>query len=340
MPEANSERMRVDVHAHYYPKSYIETMIRLGRSDLHPGAGQSPDFAPRIAAMDEAGVQAQVLSAVGLDCQMHEPGAAAQAARFINGEYAKVVGAHGGRFRAFGWLPLPYVDEALTEAAWCLDELGFAGVAVSCFFQGRPLDDPGFEDLWAELNRRRCVVYVHPVGTHSSSHPGMSEYGLHTAYGSSLQLAVAATRLVYAGIPQRYPDLSFIFAVCGGVLPFLLPRVERNLRRGLNDEAVNAVGAQFFAWVKKLPLDPADPLGEFRRFYYDTSVQDVPLALLALRETVGLDRVLLGSDEIFASLPEAVHMIERSPYLSAGEKAAVLDLNAQRLLRLGHRTVA
>jgi aminocarboxymuconate-semialdehyde decarboxylase len=326
--------MRVDVHAHYFPKDYVEMMIRLGRTDVPPGSGQPSDLGPRVAAMDEVAVEAQVLSAVGLDCQMHERGAAVEAARFINDSYREVVDAHNGRFRAFGWLPLPYVEEAIVEAERCLGELEFAGIAMSCFYQGRPLDDPAFEELWVELNRRHAVIYVHPVGMHSCGHPGMSEYGLHTAYGSQMQLTVAATRLVYSGLTQRYPDVSFIFAVCGGMLPFLLPRVERNLLRGFNDEAVVASGAQFFAWVKKLPLDPADPLAEFRRFYYDTSVQDVPLTFLAARETYGVDRLVLGSDEIFASLTEAVQMIESSPYLTAEEKTAVLDLNAQRVLKL------
>jgi predicted TIM-barrel fold metal-dependent hydrolase len=335
MSETVAERMRVDVHAHYYPKGYIETMIALGKADVPPGAGQSPDLGPRLQSMDEARCEAQVLSAVGLDCQMADPASAVAAARFINDAYREVIDAHGGRFRAFGWLPLPYVEEALAEATRCLDELEFAGIAMSCFYQGRSLNDPDFEELWVELNRRRAVVYVHPVGMHSCAHPGMNQFGLHTAYGSQVQLPLAATHLVYSGITTRYPDISFIFAVCGGTLPYLLPRIERNLRRGFNDEAIAATGPNFFAWVKKLPLDPADPIAEFRRFYYDTSVQDVPLALQAVRETVGVDRLVLGSDEIFASLTEAVQMIEQSPHLTAEEKTAVLDFNAQRLLRLG-----
>jgi predicted TIM-barrel fold metal-dependent hydrolase len=333
MSEMAAERMRIDVHAHYYPKSYIDEMIRLGRTDMPP-AGQSSDLGSRLATMDEAQCEAQVLSAVGLDCQMHDRDAAVTAARFINDAYREVVDAHGGRFRAFGWLPLPYVEESLAEATRCLDELEFSGIAMSCFYQGRSLNDPEFEELWAELNRRHAVVYLHPVGMHSCGHPGMNQFGLHTAYGSQIQLPLAATHLVYSGITIRYPDISFIFAVCGGTLPYLLPRIERNLKRGFSDEAVAATGPSFFAWVKKLPLDPSDPVAEFRRFYYDTSVQDVPLALQAVRDTVGVERLLLGSDEIFASLTEAVQMIEQSPVLTEDEKTAVLDLNAQRLLRL------
>src|SRR5262249_7186387 len=204
--------------------------------DLHPAMSQSTDLAPRIATMDSVDCDVQILSAVGLDCQMHDRDAAVVAARYINDVYAEVVDDHGGRFRAFGWLPLPYVDEAIAEAQRCLDELGFAGIAMSCGFQDRPLDDEAFEPLWAELNRRRAVVYIHPVGVHSCGHFGMREYGLHTALGSQMQLPLAAIRLVYSGITQRYPLVRFIFAVCGGTLPYLLPRVERNLRRGLNDE--------------------------------------------------------------------------------------------------------
>jgi predicted TIM-barrel fold metal-dependent hydrolase len=332
--ESEPGAMRIDVHAHYFPKDYVQKMIALGRNDIHPGSGQPADLGPRLAAMDETAVEAQVLSAVGLDCQMHDRDSAVEAARFINDEYRDVVEDHGGRFRAFGWLPLPYVEDAIAEAIRCLDELEFAGIAMSCFYQERSLDDPAFEELWAELNSRRAVIYVHPVGAHSCGHPGMDKYGLHTGFGSFMQLSVAATRLIYSGVTQRYPNISFIFAVCGGMLPYMLPRIERNLRRGFNDEAVVASGAQFFAWVKQLPLDPADPISEFRRFYYDTSVQDVPLALLAAKETYGVDRLVLGSDEIFASLTEAVQMIENSPYLSAEEKTAVLDLNAQRVLKL------
>jgi predicted TIM-barrel fold metal-dependent hydrolase len=334
MSDSAADRMRIDVHAHYYPKGYIEKMIELGHTSVPPDAGQSADLSTRLAAMDEARCEAQVLSAVGLDCQMHERAAAAAAARYINDAYHEVVDEHGGRFRAFGWLPLPYMEESLAELARCLDELEFTGIAMSCFYQGRSLNDPDFDELWAELNRRHAVVYLHPVGMHSCGHPGMNQFGLHTAYGSQVQLPLAATHLVYSGITTRYPDISFIFAVCGGTLPYLLPRIERNLRRGFSDEAVAATGPNFFAWVKKLPLDPADPLAEFRRFYFDTSVQDVPLALQAVRNTVGVERLLLGSDEIFASLTEAVQMIEQSPFLSEREKTAVLDFNAQRLLRL------
>jgi predicted TIM-barrel fold metal-dependent hydrolase len=321
--------MRIDVHAHYFPRDYVEMMISLGRTDLHPGMGQDSDLLPRVAEMDKASCDVQILSAVGLDCQMQSKDAAVAAARFINDRYAEVAAGNGGRFRAFGWLPLPYVDAAMDEASRCLDELGFEGIAMSCGYQSRTLDDPEFGPLWEELDRRSAIVYIHPVGAHSCGHFGLNDFNLTLAYGSQIQLPMAATRLVYSGLAQRHLNIDFIFAVCGGVLPYLLPRLERNLRRGLNNEALKAVGPSMFAWMKDLPVAPDDPVADFRRFYY---VQDVPLALLAAKQTFGSERLLLGSDMIFASLTEAVEMIERSPYLSEEEKVAILDVHAEQLL--------
>ena len=84
--------------------------------------------------------------------------------------------------------------------------------------------------------------------------------------------------------------------------------------------------------MRTLPVDPADPLGRLREFWYDTSIQDVPAALALTKESVGADRIVLGSDEIFAQLGDAIRYVETSPHLTDAEKAAVLDQNAAELL--------
>jgi predicted TIM-barrel fold metal-dependent hydrolase len=288
--------MRIDVHAHYFPTDYVDYLADLGLPVR--GMGQATDVSGRLATLDANEVDAQVLSAVGLDTQIPDPVKAAKAARYIN------------------------------------DELQFAGLCFPCFYQGKPLDDPDFEPFWSELDKRSAVAYVHPVGQHSCCHHGLKDFGLHTAYGSPLQVSTAATRIIYSGVQARYPNIKFVFAVCGGYLPFMWSRLEKNLRRGLDMTATAAVGANFFGWVKKLPLDHADPMSGYKKFWYDTSVQDVPHAMLLVKESYGADRLVLGSDEIFASLTEAVAYIKNDPYLSEAEKTAILDENAQKLLQL------
>ncbi|HEU0044485.1 amidohydrolase family protein [Sphingomonas sp.] len=325
--------MRIDVHAHYFPQSYTDKLVSLGLNHAR-GSGQSEDLTGRLKTLDENHCDHQILSAVGLDTQVHSLDGAVEGARFINDLYAETVVRSGGRFRAFGWVPLPYVEEAITEAIRCLDELRFEGICFPCFFHGRPLDDPAFEPFWAELNRRKAKAYIHPVGAHSCSHPGMAEYNLSMASGSLAQLQITAQRIVYSGLSMRFPDVEFIFAVCGGHLPYVWERTKRNLVRGLTTRASGAVAANFYTWMDDAPITLDDPMQAFRKFWYDTSVQDIPEAMLLVQKSYGTDRLLLGSDEIFASLTEAVSYVETNPYLSADEKVAILDRNAQSLFNL------
>ncbi|MWA05428.1 amidohydrolase family protein [Actinomadura sp. LD22] len=330
--------MRIDVHAHYWPAAYIDLLVELGREDLKFAGRQRDDLDERVALLDETGVDLQILSAIGLNTEVEGAEASARAAACINDIYHQAKQKHPGRLQAFGSVPLPHVDAAIAETERCLGELGFTGIALPCSFSGKPIDHPDFEPFWANLARHDAVVYVHPAGTDSSPHPGLADWGLHTAFGSPTQIAVAPVRIMYSGVSTRHPSLRFVFAMCAGNLPFLWPRLERNLRRGLEQSAVKAVGSGYFTWMNDLPLEPGDPMAGLRRFWYDVAIQDVPLALAAAKETYGADRLLLGSDEIFASLPEAIAYVQDSPYLTAEEKTAVLDRNAAQMLGLTDTT--
>ena len=119
--------MRIDVHAHYFPEAYTSRLAELGLAHAGRG-GQSPDLSGRLKALDDNRCDHQILSAVGLDTQVPNLAGAVEGARLGNDIYAQTVQQTGGRFRAFGWVPLPYVDEAIAEAIRCLDELKFEGI--------------------------------------------------------------------------------------------------------------------------------------------------------------------------------------------------------------------
>ncbi|MFJ4828636.1 amidohydrolase family protein [Streptomyces sp. NPDC088747] len=322
--------MRIDVHAHYFPRSFADLLAANGRPDLR-FIGQSDDLGERVRELDVAEIDIQILSAVGPSLVVPEPDAALRAARHLNDAYAATVDRHGGRFQAFGHVPLNHLEHAVSETDRCLGELGFAGIALPCSVDGVAIDDPRFEPFWANAARHRAVVYVHPVGSDSACHPGLDDWQLHTAFGSPTQIAAAPVRVVYSGLARRHPALRFVFAMGAGTLPFLWPRIEVNLRRGLTLSATKAVGAGYFAWIDDLGLDSDDPMGPLRNFWYDTAVQDIPAALLVAKETVGTDRLLLGSDAIFASAVKAVTYIENSAYLTEEEKTSILDTNALSL---------
>lgn len=326
--------MRIDVHAHYWAQSYIDTLVAAGRRDL-AFAGQRDDLADRLAEMNRVGVDVQLFSAIGLNTELDDPDASTAACRHINDLYVDISRRYAGRFRGFASVPLPHIAEAIIEADRALDELDLVGIALPCVIGAKALDE--YPAFWEHLGSkdRQVVVYVHPVGSDSNCHPGLAEFGLNMLLGSTMQIAMAPLRVAMSGITYRHPNIQFIFALCGGTFPYLWHRYERNLRRGLEMSAVAAVGKGMFAWMNEVPFEQHDPMDLFRHnIHFDTSVQDIPAALRLTKETIGVDKLMLGSDAIFASLTEAVDMIWSSSDLTEEEKRWILDVNAQRLLQL------
>jgi predicted TIM-barrel fold metal-dependent hydrolase len=319
--------MRIDVHAHYYPDHYVKLLMRLGNSAVNAQVSQPADFSDRLRELDEAEVDCQVLSAIGWDTQLVDPAKSDVAARCINDSYAELMTRHSGRLQAWGWLPLADVDLATKEASRCLDELGFAGICLPPAIQSLTLDDPKFHAFWEEMNRRSAAIYIHPVGSLSCCHWGTDKFMLDMLCGSPMQQAIAACRLVYSGLTRRFPKLRFIFAACGGGMQQVWPVHEKLLRGKL----------QSAAWVMSAGLDPADPMAEFRRFYYDSSTANSRVALLVARETYGVDRLVLGSDATFGSVTGIVAYIKETPLLTDAEKHAILDQRAQAVLQLKMR---
>ncbi len=304
--------MRIDVHSHLYPAEFLDLMVSLGREDLRRVHRQELDMADRVAAQDASGVDAQVLSFVGLNAVVDDPGGAAEAAQCLNDIYADVCARGAGRFLAFGTLPLPHVARAVEEVERALRSPTCVGVALPCSVSGVPLDDPRFDSLWAALDEQRTTVLIHPVGSDSGGHWGLDEWGLGAMLGSPMQIGIAACRLVFSGLSARYPRVRFILAQAGGFLPARWEAIENIvLRPGFAGHAPYMLG-----WVKDLDVDPDDPMARFRDFYYDTAgLHQTPTMLTLAQRTYGLDRLVLGSDALFGSLTGVVEFLTNSPVL-------------------------
>jgi predicted TIM-barrel fold metal-dependent hydrolase len=225
----------IDVHAHYYPQRYLDY---ISRPDLPPSAAaalarQSMD--ERLALLDRVGVDTQVLSVS--QAQPYLPGArdAAEAARLVNDLYADLCEAHPGRFLTFAALPLPHIDESLAEIARTGDRSSVVGITIGCSVAGRQLDDPALEPVFAALDRRGSVVFLHPIGQENV--PLLAGRNLAWLVGAPFEDTVAALRLILADVPGRYPGIRFIVPHLGGTIPFLLARVTRKstaeITRGL-----------------------------------------------------------------------------------------------------------
>jgi 6-methylsalicylate decarboxylase len=159
--------MRIDVHAHYFPETYLDLLQHFGSqaTDIarHRSAGGSSDeLEARLALMDSAQVQMQVLSASPQLPYFEDGTHAIEAARAINDLYADLVRRYPTRFAAFAAAPLSHIDAALAEIERALDQLHMVMVTVATSVLGRSLADPQFEPLYRELDRRGTALYIHP----------------------------------------------------------------------------------------------------------------------------------------------------------------------------------
>lgn len=259
--------MIIDVHAHYYPARYLEL---LGRPDLPPTvaaelAGQ--DIAERLDLLDRSGIDAQVLSVSQAQPYLPGPVAAAEAAKVANEEFVSLCAAHRGRFLTFAALPLPHIDQALAEIDRVAAADPVVGFTLGCSVADRQLDDPLFEPVFAELDRRGAVVFLHPVGQEDT--PWLAGRNLAWIVGAPFEDTVAALRLVMSGVTDRFPHLKFIVPHVGGTIPFLLARIGRG-----NPEKIRAA---------------------LRTMYYDTLSGSAETLASACR-VYGSDRLLFGTD--------------------------------------------
>jgi 6-methylsalicylate decarboxylase len=306
----------IDVHAHAFSPAYVDLLERLGAPPevVEPARtvlGES-DLARRIGTMDESGVERQVLSMSAATPYFDLPSSAIEAARFLNDEHAAVCRAHIGRFSFFATLPMPHVDAALEELQRAFSELGAAGVTFTTSIRSRPLTDPAFSEVFAELDRRNAVVFLHPPGLACGS-ALIRESRLVWSLGAPIEDAVCAMQLMQAGFPRRYPRLKIILPHLGGFLSFVRYRVDRSAARSMPGE------------------DP--PSLQMRRFWYDTANGE-PDSLFSAVAAYGAERLVFGSDYPYwtgESYRHAVDYLETAG-LSEAELSAVRYDNANRIL--------
>jgi 6-methylsalicylate decarboxylase len=311
--------MRIDVHAHYYPHRYVDALTRcefpgvdvLRR--LQSGDAQG-DLDERLGIMDSAGVGMQVLSAGAHGPYFGKATDAIDAAKIANDTYAELARRYPKRFAVFAATPLPHVDAALREMECALDQLGSIGVNVATSIQGKPIVDPAFEPFFQELDRRKAVLFIHPAGAGACS-PHIQDYGLTWAIGAPIEDTVVAMQLIVRQAPLRYPNIKMIIAHLGGAIPMLLDRL---------DHLQPLFGS-------KLPEAPSITA---RRLWYDTVGHNSIPALRCACDTLGVERLVLGSDYPYLRgdhYRECVTHIQEAG-MPADDANRILEGNASALL--------
>jgi aminocarboxymuconate-semialdehyde decarboxylase len=181
---------------------------------------------------------------------------------------------------------------------------------------GVALADERFEPLYRTADELGAVLFIHPTAPVGVA--AMTEYWLMPLVGFPTDTTLAAAHLVFAGVPERYPRITWVLGHLGGAIPYLAERLDRGYHA-------------FRECRARIPRPPSEYL---RRFCFDTVNFDPAALQLALR-FAGPDRILAGSDypHQIGSPPAMLHSI-RSLALPAGDEANILGGNARRLLRL------
>jgi 6-methylsalicylate decarboxylase len=287
----NEKPYRIDVHHHLLPPRYVSAVAAAG---ITAGGGRDfPEWNPdiSIALMDKYRIQKAIVSISSPGLYFGDPRAARDLARLCNEYSAQLIRDNPGRFGAFAALPLPDVDASLTELAYALDVLDLQGACLLTNYQGAYLGNPKFTELFDELNRRKCVVFIHP-----DVPPGSDSLGL-SAPAFMVEFVIDTTRtvsdLLFSGTLERCPDIRFVLSHAGGTIPYLALRL--------------SLGQFLPGLQEKVPQGVATYLG---RLYYDTALSASSHALRSLQELVEPSQVLFGSDYPFAPEPVTIATIE------------------------------
>jgi predicted TIM-barrel fold metal-dependent hydrolase len=282
---------RIDVHHHIMPREYVEAAARAGIT----AGGDFPfpawSVETTLQFMDRRGIATAVTSVSAPGVHFGDDAAARALARTCNEVQARLVSDYPTRFGGFASLPVPDVDGALAEIEYALDTLRLDGVVMMASIAGRYLGDPAFEPVFAELNRRQAVLFVHPTIPPSSQGLGMAIPAAVIEFVFDTTRAVA--NLIYSGTLERYPDIKIILSHGGGTIPFIAGR--------LNVEKVVP---------KLLARAPQGVPAYLKRLYYDTAISATPTALASLRELVDPSHILFGSDYPFLPEPVVGDMID------------------------------
>ena len=270
--------LRIDTHHHMIPPDYRKALRQAGIDEA--GGRALPDWSPEssLQTMAELDVATAILS-VSTPGTTFLPDAAdaAALARDLNDYGADLVASAPDRFGFFATIPMPHIDESVAETVRALDDLKADGVVLLANNDGIYLGQDGQDDLWAALDARSAVVFIHPADLPGPTVPGVAPF----AADFLLDTTRAAYLLVRNGIRRKYPNIRFILSHAGGFVPYASHRMA-------------------VAIMADTGASPADTLDDFSSFYFDTALSSSAAALPTLLAFAKPGHITFGSDWPFA----------------------------------------
>jgi aminocarboxymuconate-semialdehyde decarboxylase len=316
----------IDFHNHFYPPVYLDA-LRSGSSAVevtidedgnpriyYPGdyniaVPGHRDIDYREQVLIEHGVDTQVLTLTTPGTHVETPATAARFASLVNDAFAGIRDSKGGRFTALATLPLNDPAASVRELDRACRQLHLPGAMLFSNVNGEGLNEPKFWPIFELANDLGATLYIHP--THPVGVEAMTDFWLMPLVGFLMDTTLAAAKLVFSGVPERFPRIQWVLCHLGGAIPYLAERLDRGF------EAFSECRANI----------PRPPSTYLKQFYYDT-VNFNPKAIQLAIDFAGIDHIVAGSDypHQIGSIPKMIETV--------GANADLYAANARRLLKL------
>ena len=330
--------MKIDIFTHVMLPRYKQAFYKYAdqfvtEKNVQDKRPVLTDQEARLRKLDEFEDVVQVLSTTMPPLEeIVGPKEAAELARMSNDELAEMVAKWPQRYiAAIANLPLNNMDATLKETERTITQLGFKGIQIYTRVMGKPPSADELMPLYELMCHYDLPIWLHPM--RSSNQP---DYATETAstnqifsiFGWPFDTTAAMTRLVFAGVFEKFPTIKFITHHCGGMVPYFADRLIAHYNNGLE-----RLGAKYFPGLTKPPID------YFRMFYNDTALNGNAPALRCGLEFFGEDHLLFGTDMPYdvengsLSIRKTVEAIEGLG-VSEPVKKKIYEGNARRLLHL------
>jgi predicted TIM-barrel fold metal-dependent hydrolase len=291
----------IDVHHHHMPPALV---------------GGSNRWSPALSLeqMDKFGIATSLVSLTQMGDILYDGTEKGRASVRLGNEYgATMMRDYPKRFGLLAALPLPDLEGCLAEINYSYDALKCDGIGIYSNDNGdRWPGDPYYEPMWQELNRRRAIVFIHPLAPKCCR---TLNYGAAVSMNEfDFDVARAVTSLLVNGVLHRYPDVRIIITHSGGVVPVLSNRMQD----------------RYPAEPKKREYIPNGVLPELKKIYYECAHATFPEPLAALTTLVGPTQILFGTDFSAERIETTVNELPTSG-LSQDTLQVIERGNAERL---------
>jgi aminocarboxymuconate-semialdehyde decarboxylase len=330
----------IDVHAHYMPPTLVERLQREGSRygvsvvETEPachalhfayGLRLRPFFAKlieepatRLARMAATGIEREILS-TWTDAHGHglDAGRGAAWHRLLNESLADFAQRHGDHFSILASGHLADAGRAARELEFAVKQLGAVGAVASTNVEGTNLGELPLDEYWAAAVQLDVPVFLHPV--QATPTPRTRRFAMNQVVQYTVDTTLCVGSLIGAGVLDRFPALRLILSHGGGTLPWVIGRFDVMFAR--SDRAATGIAAA------------APPSTYLERLHYDTILHD-PRALRYLASLVGVDRLVIGSDDSFPPADLDPLGSLRAAGLGADDIHRIGETNPRRLFRL------